>query len=281
MTDQLEKTDIQSKYAQQYADDLASNRQKQGDLTAQIAGLQEGLEKLRSEEAWLTQAQGSLPGVAGPSEPVPDSTPTAPRKESEPAAEVPQTVPAQRHDDGAEPESKKAAGTGKTSKRTPAKKAAAAKKTAAKKTAAAKRSTSKAAQKATAKKAAAKPGADQAPASAAETAESSAEKAGPTLWQLVLDILLKTPGQPCVAREVTEQLALEHPGRGTSVQMVRNSLETLVKKGLAEKTQQQRSVMYTAIPQTAAEPEGNASVGSEPEQSDETAAESGKVPAGV
>lgn len=281
MTDQLEKTDIQSKYAQQYADDLAANRQKQGDLTAQIAGLQESLEKLRSEETWLTQAQGSLPGVAGPSEPVPDSPSTAPQEESEPAAEAPQTVPPQRHNDGAEPDAKRAAGRGKASKRTPAKK------TAAKKTAATKRSTSKAEQKSTAKKAATKQGGDQAPASVAETAKSSAEKAapqekaGPTLWQLALSILLKTPGQPCVAREVTEQLALEHPGRGTSVQMVRNSLETLVKKGLAEKTQQQRSVMYTATPQTAAEPEGNASVRSEPEQADETAAENGKVPAGV
>ncbi|MFC9189291.1 hypothetical protein [Streptomyces cyaneofuscatus] len=255
MADQLEKTDIQSKYAQQYADDLAANRQKQGDLTAQIAGLQENLEQLRSDEAWLTQAQGSLPGAAGSSEPTPGSTPTAP------VAEAPQTVPAQRHDDQAEPKAKKTAGRGK--------------------------GTSREAQKATAKRTAAKPQVDQAPAAVVDPAESPApktvvrEKAGPALWQLALDILLKTPGQPCVAREVTEQLALEQPGRATSVQMVRNSLETLVKNGLAEKTQQHRSVMYTANAVTAAKPAGNASVGSEPEQPDETGAETRKSPARV
>ncbi|EGE39522.1 hypothetical protein GTY83_00545 [Streptomyces sp. SID4928] len=280
MADQFEN-DIQSKYAQQYAADLATNRQKQSDLTAQIAGLRANLEKLKSEETWLTQAQGSLPSAAGPSEPAPGTPPAAHREVGEPAAEAPQTVPAQRHEEESEPEAKKASGRGKASKRTPAKK------TAARKTAAKERSTSKASQKATTKKAAAKPGGGKAPAPVAETAESSAkraapqEKDGPTLWQLALGILLQTPGQPCVVREVTERLAAEHPERATSVQMVRAGLETLVKKRLAEKTRQQGNVMYTATPLTAAEPEGNASVGSEPVQADATDAETGKVPAEV
>ncbi|MFI9019312.1 hypothetical protein ACIGZI_35380 [Streptomyces griseus] len=280
MADQFEN-DIQSKYAQQYAADLATNRQKQSDLTAQIAGLRANLEKLKSEETWLTQAQGSLPGAAGPSEPVPGTPPAAYREVGEPAAGAPQTLPAQRHEEESEPEAKKTSGRGKASKRTPAKK------TAARKAAAEKRSTSKASQKATTKKAAAKPGGGKAPAPAAETAESSAkraapqEKDGPTLWQLALGILLQTPGQPCVVREVTERLAAEHPERATSVQMVRAGLETLVKKRLAEKTRQQGNVMYTATPLTAAEPEGNASVGSEPVQADATEAETGKVPAEV
>ncbi|MGW1440602.1 hypothetical protein ACWD7M_35820 [Streptomyces griseus] len=275
MADQFEN-DIQSKYAQQYAADLATNRQKQRDLTAQIAGLRANLEKLKSEETWLTQAQGSLPGAAGPSEPAPGTPPAAHREVGEPATEAPQTLPAQRHDEESEPEAKKTSGRGKASKRTPARK-----------TAAKKRSTSKASQKATTKKAAAKPGGGKAPAPVAETAESSAkraarqEKDGPTLWQLALAILLKTPGQPRLVREVTERLAAEHPERATSVQMVRAGLETLVKKRLAEKTRQQGNVMYTATPLTAAEPEGNATGGSEPVQADATEAETGKVPAEV
>ncbi|MEU5036064.1 hypothetical protein AB0G48_18180 [Streptomyces rubiginosohelvolus] len=278
MSDQIEKTDIQSRYRKQYADDLAANRQKQGDLTAQIAGLQKDLEQLKSEEAWLTQAQGTLPGTAGPGETAPGPAAAA----GEPAAEVPQTVPAQRHDDEAEPTTRR----GKASKRTPAKKTP-AKKTAAKKTTAKKR-TSKAGQKATAKTTAAKPKAVQTPAEADPEKTPagktvSQEKEGPVLWQLALDILHQSPGQPCAAREVAEQLALEHPGRSTSVQVVRNSLETLVKKGLAEKTQQQRSVMYTATPAAPTATAGDAAGGSEPEpeQAGGTVAESEKAAAGV
>ncbi|WP_405416438.1 hypothetical protein [Streptomyces rubiginosohelvolus] len=277
MSDQIEKTDIQSRYRKQYADDLAANRQKQGDLTAQIAGLQKDLEQLKSEEAWLTQAQGTLPGTAGPGETAPGPAAAA----GEPAAEAPQTVPAQRHDDEAEPTTRR----GKASKSTPAKKTP-AKKTAAKKTAAKKR-TAKAGQKATAKTAAAKPQAvhpaEPGPAESSAGKTVSQQKEGPVMWQLALDILHRSPGHPCAAREVAEQLALEHPGRSMSVQVVRNSLETLVKKGLAEKTQQQRSVMYTATPAAPTTSAGDAAGGSEPEpeQAGGTEAESEKAAAGV
>ncbi|MFG2767825.1 hypothetical protein [Streptomyces rubiginosohelvolus] len=280
MTDQIETTDIQSRYRKQYADDLAANRQKQGDLTAQIAGLQEDLEQLRAEEAWLTQAQDTLPGTAGPGETASGPAATTAQAEREPTAEAPQTVPAQRHDEEAE----QATRSGQASTRTPAKKRAAKKTAAGKKTAASGKSTSRAGRNAPAKRTAAKSWAVQAPAAAGpddSPAGKAAPQKGPVLWQLVLDILHQTPGQPCVAREVTEQLAREHPGRATSVQMVRNSLEILVKKGLAEKTQQQRSVMYTATPHTPAEPADDASRSSEPEQAEGTEAESGKVAAGV
>ncbi|MGW1155964.1 hypothetical protein ACWD45_32370 [Streptomyces rubiginosohelvolus] len=276
MSDQIEKTDIQSRYRKQYADDLAANRQKQGDLTAQIAGLQKDLEQLKSEEAWLTQAQGTLPGTAGPGETAPGPAAAA----GEPAAEAPQTVPAQRHDDEAEPTTRR----GKASKSTPAKKTpakkTAAKKTAAKKTAA-KKGTAKAGQKATAKTQAVQTPAEAGPAESSAGETVSQGKEGPVLWQLALDILHRSPGHPCAAREVAEQLALEHPGRSMSVQVVRNSLETLVKKGLAEKTQQQRSVMYTATPAAPTTSAGDAAGGSEPEQAGGTEAESEKAAAGV
>ncbi|MFE1782139.1 hypothetical protein ACFW9F_06010 [Streptomyces sp. NPDC059506] len=249
MADEPAKTPIQNKYAQQYADDLAANRKEQGDVTAQIAGLQERLEQLKAEEDWLAKAQGSLPEVPVPS--VPEAQPAAAAAEvpsagtseqveasapAEAVADAPQAVPQQRQDESVK----------EGQPRRPAKKSTPAKKTASKKTA-----------KATAKKVAAKKTtAKEAPAQPAATTEAPAdtaaaeEKSGPPLWQLALDILLKTPGQPCVAREVHDQLAQLHPGRATSIQTVRNNLETLVRKKLAEKSNQQGSAMYTAYADT-------------------------------
>jgi predicted transcriptional regulator len=60
--------------------------------------------------------------------------------------------------------------------------------------------------------------------------------------------------QPLVAREVSEQLAKAHPDRATSAQTVRNGLQTLVSKNLAEKTRQQGNVMYTAHTDAPAAP---------------------------
>jgi hypothetical protein len=294
VADEPEKTPIQNKYAQQYADDLAAIRKEQGDITRQIAGLQERLEQLKVEENWLGQAQGSLPGTAALSEPEAEpaaavtAAPSAAKAEqpeisapAEAVTDVPKTVPQPRQDQSVKVEQPKQ----------PAKKAAPAKKTTAKKTAAkkattAKKTTAKTATAKTKKAAAKKPVADQAPAPEVTTAtEAPAEKAaaeeksGPPLWQLVLDILLKTPGQPCVAREVTDQLAQDHPARATTVQTVRNNLESLVKKNRAEKSHQQGNAMYTAYADAAAATAADDTAGGEGEQAPETAAE--KVPAEV
>ncbi|MEU7031900.1 hypothetical protein AB0A60_35035 [Streptomyces sp. NPDC046275] len=256
MADEPAKTPIQNKYAQQYADDLAANRKEQSDVTAQIAGLQERLEQLKAEEDWLTKAQGSLPEVPAPG--VPEAQPAAAEAEvpsadtseqadasapAETVADAPQAVPQQRQVQPVKEEQP----------RQPAKKAAAKKSTAKK---AAKKTTAKT----TGKKAAAKKTtAKEAPAQSAAAAEAPAdtaaaeEKSGPPLWQLALEILLKTPGQPCVAREVHAQLAQLHPDRATSIQTVRNNLETLVRKKLAEKSNQQGSAMYTAYADTDAD----------------------------
>jgi hypothetical protein len=285
VADEPAKTPIQNKYAQQYAADLAANRQEQGDVTAQIADLQERLEQLKAEEDWLAKAQGSLPEVPAPSAPeaqpaaavaeVPSADTAEQAETSAPAetvADAPQAVPQQRQDEAVTEEQPKQ----------PAKKVA-AKKTTAKKAAA-----KKAAKKTTPKKAAAKkPSPKEAPAQPAAAAEAPAakaaaeEKPGPPLWQLALDILLKTPGQPCVAKEVRDQLAQDHPDRATSIQTVRNNLETLVKKGLAEKSHQQGSAMYTAYADTDADaaPAADGAADGEAEQAPEASAE--KVPAEV
>ncbi|GAA2720647.1 MULTISPECIES: hypothetical protein [Streptomyces] len=280
MADEPAKTPIQHKYAQQYADDLAANRQEQGDITAQIAGLKERLEQLKAEENWLAQAQGSLPGapvlsapgaqpaseVAGvpPSDTAEQAGTSAP---AGPVADAAQTVPQQRQDQSVREEQRKQ----------PAKKAA------VKKTTAKKATVRKAAKKAAVKK----PSPEEAPAQPDAAAEAPAgkaageEKPGAPLWRLALGILLKAPGQPCVVKEVRDQLAQDHPDRATSVQTVRNSLETLVKKNLAEKSRQQGSVMYTAYADTDADaaPAADGTADGEAEQAPEAADE--KVPAEV
>nr|WP_308432957.1 hypothetical protein [Streptomyces chryseus] len=80
---------------------------------------------------------------------------------------------------------------------------------------------------------------------ATEQVDESARRAEPPLHEVVLSILRTRPGHPHLAREVHTEVADKH-GRSTSVQVVRNSLESLVKKGMAEKGNKQNSVMYTA-----------------------------------
>ncbi|MEU1466244.1 BlaI/MecI/CopY family transcriptional regulator [Streptomyces sp. NPDC005727] len=311
MADEPAKPPIQNKYAQSYADDLAANREEQSEVTAQIAGLQERLHQLKAEEAWLTQAQGSLPGAAVSS--APEDQPATGAAEvrqgaaaeqadtsapAEEATDAAQTVPQQRQDQPVKEEqpkqtarrtaaAKKTAPTKKSTGRKAAEKATAGtttkktsaepvKKAVAKKTVAKTTSTEPVKKAATKKTSAEKIPAQQAAATQAPAGRATGEeKSGPPLWQLILDILRKAPGQPCVAREVHAQLAQDHPSRETSAQTVRNNLQTLVKKGLAEKSRQQGSVMYTAYADTEADaaPAADGTVDGEVEQAPEGAAE--------
>jgi hypothetical protein len=242
---------VQERVRQRFADELTANHAEQEELTGQIAALQQRLDQLRADEAWLTQAQSSLPTTGEPgAEALNSASETPPAATVEQAAvsapaetdaEAPQTVPAQRQ------------------KQT-VKKAARAKKPAAKKPAAAKKTTvKKAASKAPVKKTTAK---KTAPATEKPAAKAAA--GGPPLWELLLGVLRKTPGQPLVAREVSEQLAKDHPDRATSAQTVRNGLQTLVTKNLAEKTRQQGNVMYTAHTDAPATPATPPPAGDEP-----------------
>jgi hypothetical protein len=291
---------VQERVRQRFADELTANHAEQEKLTGQIAALQQRLDQLKADEAWLTQAQSSLPttgepadGTSGSAPQTPSATPVEQAEVSAPAeigAEASQTVPAQRQEQTV----KKAA----QAKKPAAKKPAAAKKTTVKKAASkapVKKTTAKKTTLATEKPAARKPAAKktaaaQAPASKATTAKaaspkaaatkSSADKAaagGPPLWELLLGVLRKTPGQPLIAREVSEQLAKDHPDRATSAQTVRNGLQTLVSKNLAEKTRQQGNAMYTAHADTSAAP---SPAGDEP-ASDKAKPAPEKVPAQV
>lgn len=287
MADEPGKTPIQNKYAQQYAQDLATNRKEQGDITAQIARLQERLEQLQADEVWLGQAQGSLPGTTAPSEPEAEPAAAATEVSSAENAEqqaIPAAAAAVTDASKAVPQPRQdqtvKAGQPKqtTAKNAAVKKSAPAKKTATKKTTA---KTTPKVKKAAAKK----PDADQAPPPEAISPEApsdkaaAAEKSGPPLWQLVLDILLKTPGQPCMAREVTDHLAQDHPARATTIQTVRNNLESLVKKNRAQKSRQQGNAMYTAYADAAAATATDDTVDGKGDQTSETAAE--EIPAEV
>ncbi|MFI9771908.1 hypothetical protein ACIHJG_34340 [Streptomyces sp. NPDC052415] len=263
MTDEPAKTPIQDKYAQQWANDLEAVRAKQAEL-AQV------LEQLQADERWLLQQLDGVPGSATDTDNVVvnEELPASAKNQHTATAETTTSVPQPRQDAPAKAASRPAAKKRATAKGKPAAtKAAAAKEAPAKKTAA----------KSPARRSAAKKTA----ASAAPVAKIASTKAGtmagPPLHELVLNLLLKTPGEPRVASEITDQLAQEHPDRATSVQTVRNNLENLTKKGRAEKSKQQGNVMYTAY--AAAVPAAATPADGASEQAPETAAET--VPAEV
>ncbi|WP_331725928.1 hypothetical protein [Streptomyces sp. NBC_00470] len=215
MADGAKKTPIQDDYVQRFTDDLANTRKEQEEVTAQISGLRERLEQLRTDEAWLTQVLQGMPAAGGstkvpaPAQPASgETTAAAVPDQVEPARETP--TPAKS---GATPgQSKKSTG------KSPVKKTATA-------------------------KTATKP--IPAPTGAAK---KTTAKAKPALHELVLKILLAAPGEPHVTSEVHKKVTKEHPERNASGQMVRNSLDTLVKRKLVEKTKQKSSAMYTAHP---------------------------------
>ncbi|MFE7114703.1 hypothetical protein ACFU99_04685 [Streptomyces sp. NPDC057654] len=240
MADEPEKkTVIQNKYAkfqQQYADELEVNREEQAGLTEQITVLQERLAQLRVEESWLAQAQDSLPGYPTPGGAEPADV----------VAEAPSTDRAEQLGTSTSAEAAAEAPQAVPSPRRdePAKAERPAKKAA----------TAKVAKRTAAKK----PAAEQPAKPEAPT--------GTPLQQLILDLLRKTPGQPHVTREIAERLAQDHPSRNANPKTVRNNLETLVEKKLAEKSRQKGSALYTAYVEADAAPAAGSAADSEPEQ---------------
>ncbi|MBM9624588.1 BlaI/MecI/CopY family transcriptional regulator [Streptomyces zhihengii] len=224
MVDEPAMNPIRNRYVQQYADDLAANRDEQATIGQQVADLQQRLKTLEEEERWLVQAQSSLPerAVLSATEDVPLGPPAdvegtgIPTLAADPA-EVSDTVPQPRDSKSRRKETTHGEKT-----------ARAGRKTAANRPSRPSREVS----------AAAVTGQNQ--------QDNGSRRTGPPLGQLLLAILLKTPGEPCVVREVSDQLAQDHPSRATSVQTVRNTLEILVKKGTVEKSRQQGNAMYTA-----------------------------------
>ncbi|THA56567.1 hypothetical protein E6R62_10115 [Streptomyces sp. A1136] len=77
--------------------------------------------------------------------------------------------------------------------------------------------------------------------------------------ELVHAMLVKA-AEPRMVSEVAAELTQTHPGRAASGQVVRNTLEGLVKKGQIEKEHRQGSVMYTAVQPTTADPAAGVTV---------------------
>ena len=80
-----------------------------------------------------------------------------------------------------------------------------------------------------------------------KTPQTAAKKhGGPTLRDLVLDLLTRHH-EPRMVSEVAQELTQAHPDRpAPSTQVVRNTLEALVAKSAVERERRQGSVFYTA-----------------------------------
>ncbi|WP_168714015.1 hypothetical protein [Streptomyces sp. A1136] len=263
-------TPIHDLYAQRFAADLETNRKEQADLTAQIKDLEGRLNQLKADELWLCGVQGVMPPAG---ESAPASETPAPAKAPTTSA-VPRPRQA-RKSTGGTTRAKKAAQTRKAS-------GAAAPDTETK-TAARKPATRKSAAKPAAAKAAegkavegkAKPTVAAARTVDAASTPASEKTAGatrtaarakktvrtdePPLRELVHAMLVKA-AEPRMVSEVAAELTQTHPGRAASGQVVRNTLEGLVKKGQIEKEHRQGSVMYTAVQPTTADPAAGVTV---------------------
>ncbi|MFE0773306.1 hypothetical protein [Streptomyces sp. NPDC058861] len=205
---------IQTKYAEQLEADLARNQSEQATLTARLAQLQ-------SEEKWLAATLQSMP-PAGP-DPASAQGSTEPVGVASTGGAEAAAVPQPRV-------GKKAGGS------------AAVKKTAARKTTAKK--TTAAAKKAVAAKKA-NPAKKSAPAKKAVPAAKGAKAAGPTLGQLLADMLSGQPGEPKKVSEIRTELEAAHPERAKSDPIVRSALDKLASKGVLDKNTQQGTVFYT------------------------------------
>ncbi|MFC8270845.1 hypothetical protein ACFUIZ_34790 [Streptomyces cinereoruber] len=213
MPHELDSTPIHTRYAEQLTVDLEANRAEQASIAAR-------LEQLRTEEKWLTATLDSMPSSA------PVSTAVVGSDEAVQEAGVPQPR--------------------ETQEVAPAKKATSTKKTTTvKKTSPVKKTTPKRA-KAPAKKTV--PGKTASKKAAGST---SGAQTAPTLGTLI-DSLLEERflGEPLKVSEIHAELTAAHAERSTSVQVVRNALEGLVKKNKVEKDTRQGVALYTK-PRTA------------------------------
>ncbi|MFE0627589.1 hypothetical protein ACFW3D_11505 [Streptomyces sp. NPDC058864] len=209
-------TTIQDRYATRLAEDLENNANEQEAVREQVAELQARLTRLEDERAWLTRLQGTVttggPAVTAREEPADAEPAEEVRAEEVRAEEVPaEEVPAP-------------VGTGSP----PAGRTRGVPRPRARKPAAAAKSR--------------KTGKKPAPAG---------DKEKPTLRGLVADVLAADE-EPRMVSEFVEALAKRHPDRSApSAPVVRNALEALVAKGLAERSRRQGSVFYTPVTPSA------------------------------
>ncbi|OAR22741.1 hypothetical protein A8W25_24470 [Streptomyces sp. ERV7] len=221
MADEPDFTTLKDQYAARVTADLEANQQDQARIRDELDTLKGRLESLEHDHGLLQTMQHTLGGTAATAAQASKATATRkrtaktqpPATTSAPAAATaPATtptvaaVPKPRKPRAEKPETKEAGATKVTKAAQSPKKAAAP------------------ARKATRK---------------------SADGSGPTLRELVLG-LFADHREPRTVADILTELTTAHPDRGTSPQVVRNTLEALVAKGELERERRQGSVFYTA-----------------------------------
>ncbi|WP_215452418.1 hypothetical protein [Streptomyces sp. ATCC 21386] len=272
-----ESADLKTQYTAQVAADLERNAKEQDRLIGEIDALQEQLLGLRQDHAVLVNMQQAL-GVAA-SEPAAvteePAAPSVPRQKTAPSPGAGRRTRAKK----AEPTQDGRRTKKSTATKTAAPKAAATK-TAATETAAPKSATAKSAStksagtktastksastksgSTTAKKTATASTKTTAAAKTTATKTATAEKAQPTLVELIRRHLTEQ-SEPRSAAEVAAALTQAHPDRRVQTNVVRTTLEGLVAKSNAQRVKQGSSVYYTGP--DAPEPAAPAQSTSEP-----------------
>lgn len=95
------------------------------------------------------------------------------------------------------------------------------------------------------------PSVKAAPPGARAKAGAKGKSRQPLLGDLLME-LLATHDEPRLAKELRDELLVEHPGRNPTPQVVRNTLESLVAKGRIRRHKQRRSVLYTLVESASA-----------------------------
>ncbi|MFF9853398.1 hypothetical protein [Streptomyces litmocidini] len=255
MADEPDNTSIQTKYAEQLAADLAVNQAEQATLTVRLS-------RLKEEEKWLAATLESLPpaaegeptATAGPvsgtvaagAEPV-GVTVVAGAGVEEAAVPQPRAEKAGRATSVKKAPAKKTSGAKRAAKKAPARKAPTAEEApAVKKAPVAEKAVAAekapVVEKAVAGKA---PAVKKTGVRKSTTANKTVKPTGPTLGELLKDLLAQQPGEPKKVSEISAELKAGHPGRATSDQVVRNTLERLVARDGLEKDTRQGLVLYT------------------------------------
>lgn len=205
-------TTIQDRYAARLAEDLENNAKEQEAVREQVAELQARLTRLEDERAWLNRLQGTVT-TGGSGVDAREEPAATDVADVDTAGEVP-----------AHHEAPAAVAAGLPHKG----RAGAVPRPRARKPAGGVKSR--------------KPAGKAAP---------TGDKEKPTLRGLVAD-LLAADAEPRMVSEFVDALTKRHPDRSApSAPVVRNALEALVAKGLAERSRRQGSVFYTPVTPSA------------------------------
>ncbi|MEU2210790.1 hypothetical protein ACIP69_02760 [Streptomyces hygroscopicus] len=228
MDTSADNANLKAQYAAQVAADLERNAAEHERLSSQIATLQKELGVLEENRALLlTMRQALGDGLA---DGIPESGDVSAAEKGAAAEATPAAPESAESAESAEttlttPESGESAAAGSEAATPPARKPR------------------KRAEATGGKRKRAEPS----PSRAKRVREAKA----PTLRDLVHDTLVRHGG-PRSAAEITTALAEAHPDREVKPTVVRSTLESLVAKGQAHRTKQQKSVFYSPATPDAA-----------------------------